>query len=132
VQAKCALALCSVRGIVADEHGAVVDDATVMVFLDEEDTPLSRWDPSGPRAWTPAGPDGAFEVNGQISTFSGYSFLTGDRCNRRIRRIVVLAQAPSHFPRRVAWRAKDLVIRTDRLEYLVELPRPIVLDPADP
>lgn len=128
LDAKCAFATYRFEGLVtsAADRGPV-SGARVFLFVDSTETTLTRWDPKHPKGVAVSDTDGAFEASGWFDTTSGHSFLTGDRCRRRPKRVEVVVAADGFYPVRHVYQQGDLKIDS-RLEQTVVLPRVVQLE----
>ena len=120
--AKCGFRFYVASGLVLDAAGSPVSGALVGVSWLEHSTP------AGP-AMATTGPDGRYAIPIRVDTYSGYSLLTGDKCQGLLKQVSVSAQSATHRS------AFTLVPVGDRSEIDVETLRidtPIQREPLWP
>jgi hypothetical protein len=131
VVAKCALQRYTFEGqVINNTDNSPVSGARVLIFVDSSQITFTRWDLENPKPWVLTALDGTFAAAGVFNTTSGYSFLTGDRCNRRPKSISIVAWAEGYFAGRVRYTRKELRINHEFAKRL-RLPAPIELEPLD-
>ena len=126
--AKCAFAKYQVEGFIKTPQG--VDPETVRIYLFLEGmSHTSDYPPDSDRAdYATADPAGRFAVEAWLNTFSGRSFLTGDRCRRIAESADLVMIGPGIRAQRVEIRFRQNGAR--KLGARLEVPE-IVLKPLE-
>ena len=105
--AKCVSVTFEVSGAARDcQTGSAIPGVQIVCFQDEE---LAAWhtEADGPSTLT-TDTSGQFRGVYDFNTYSGTGVLVTDRCDRKLRRLTVVALAPGYTPARIVLTGKQL------------------------
>lgn len=94
--------------IVEETTGTPVAAASIAVLANASDQELAKQDAAAP---SETGADGVFAAEYRFNTYSSLGFFVADRCNERIKTLVVVVRHPRYRERRVTLAAKELKVR---------------------
>jgi hypothetical protein len=102
---KCGIEIYTVRGAIQEcSSKNAVKNAKVFVFVNDEIAQIRPWPEHGLELPHPQSPetstDGQFVASYLFSTWKGYSFLLGENCTDRPRKVTLYVIADRYRPKR--------------------------------